>query len=238
MSAEINSDQHATDSPNHQFDNSHAVSDLLDNGATVAELKFADDDVRSVIEAIASTGAFWIEWDELKNLLSFKLKQVLSEYPEGTMTIEQQNASLGETYQELVRRLDEALITFDEGPPFTLQRLCEILLSAQSIYPKLSKLALALEKNLLVSSMLTISVDPSKKSTQGGDDGHEETVDNPEQRPYSGQNGGGDTVMSDSDEIMAVGEAEISSQETAGPSEIDATPSSETPSSETAPTHS
>lgn len=71
------------------------------------------------------------------------------------MTTEEQSASLGETHQELVTRLDEALLSFDEGPPFTLQRLCEILLSAQSIYPKLSKLALALEKNLLVTSMLT-----------------------------------------------------------------------------------
>ncbi|KAG5403313.1 hypothetical protein IGI04_009432 [Brassica rapa subsp. trilocularis] len=39
-----------------------------------------------------------------------------------------------------------ALLSFDEGPPFTLQRLCEILLAARSIYPKLSKLDLALEK--------------------------------------------------------------------------------------------
>ncbi|CAN6806129.1 unnamed protein product [Brassica oleracea] len=42
------------------------------------------------------------------------------------MTDEQQKEALGETYPELVSRLDEALLSFDEGPPFTLQRLCEV----------------------------------------------------------------------------------------------------------------
>ncbi|CAN7005643.1 unnamed protein product [Brassica rapa subsp. trilocularis] len=42
------------------------------------------------------------------------------------MTDKQQKEALGETYLELVSRLDEALLSFDEGPPFTLQRLCEV----------------------------------------------------------------------------------------------------------------
>lgn len=33
--------------------------------------------------------------------------KVLSDYPEAKMTTEQQSASLGETHQELVKRLDE-----------------------------------------------------------------------------------------------------------------------------------
>ncbi|KAE8685937.1 hypothetical protein F3Y22_tig00111088pilonHSYRG00172 [Hibiscus syriacus] len=78
--------------------------------------------------------------------------QVLSEYPEAKMTIDEQNASLGETYLGLVTRLDEVIpledITgalsdgirgvkfwiielhcFIEGPPFTLQIICEIFCS-------------------------------------------------------------------------------------------------------------
>lgn len=35
--------------------------------------------------------------------------KVLSEYPEAKMTSEQQNSSLGETYPELVNRLDEGI---------------------------------------------------------------------------------------------------------------------------------
>ncbi|GKV00289.1 hypothetical protein SLEP1_g13004 [Rubroshorea leprosula] len=108
--------------------------------------EFAKDEVKGLLESIASTGKFWLDWDKLKSMLSFQLKQVLSEYPEAKMTAEQQNASLGGTFEDLVKRLDEELHAFIEGPPFTLQRICEIILAARSIYPNLSKLALALEK--------------------------------------------------------------------------------------------
>ncbi|XP_019243137.1 PREDICTED: serine/threonine-protein phosphatase 4 regulatory subunit 2-A isoform X2 [Nicotiana attenuata] len=90
--------------------------------------------------------------------------EVLSDYPEAKMTTEQQQSCLGESFPELVKRLDDALNSFAEGPPFTLQRLCEILLDARNIYSKLSKLALALEKNLLVTSTLTVSSDPFASS--------------------------------------------------------------------------
>lgn len=41
---------------------------------------------------------------------SFSMKmKVLSEYAEAKMTTEQQNDSLGETYLELVKRLDEGI---------------------------------------------------------------------------------------------------------------------------------
>uniref|UniRef100_M4CQ94 Uncharacterized protein n=1 Tax=Brassica campestris TaxID=3711 RepID=M4CQ94_BRACM len=58
------------------------------------------------------------------------------------MTDKQQKEALGETYLELVSRLDEALLSFDEG---LLHLHCRdsILLAARSIYPKLSKLALS-----------------------------------------------------------------------------------------------
>lgn len=42
-------------------------------------------------------------------LLDYFFMKVLSEYPEAKMTTEQQNASLGETYPELVKRLDEGI---------------------------------------------------------------------------------------------------------------------------------
>ncbi|KAL8167771.1 hypothetical protein V2J09_009270 [Rumex salicifolius] len=111
------------------------------NGGAEPENKFSAEEVRGVLQVIASTGKFWNDWDELKSMLSFQLKQVLSEYPEAKM-----GDTLGEMYQDLVKRLDGALHNFPEGPPFTLQRLCEILLDARDIYPVLSKVALALEK--------------------------------------------------------------------------------------------
>ncbi|KAG0450662.1 hypothetical protein HPP92_026820 [Vanilla planifolia] len=119
------------------------------------------EEIRCILEVIASSGKFWHDWEMLKNFISFQMKQVLAQYPEAVLAsgIELQQIS-GETYPELVKRLDEALLGFTEGPPFTLQRICEILLNPKSTYRSLSKLALALEKNLLVTSTLSRCTDP------------------------------------------------------------------------------
>ncbi|KAK9161473.1 hypothetical protein Syun_007814 [Stephania yunnanensis] len=139
----------------------HQSEDLTPvHGDADKKVEITEKEVNEVLEVIAATGKFWHDWDTLKSLLSFRLKQVLAEYPESRVSIDEQNSLLGETYIELVTRLDEALLCFIEGPPFTLQRLCEILLDARGIYPNLSKLALALEKNLLMTSTLTMSTDP------------------------------------------------------------------------------
>ncbi|KAF5191387.1 serine/threonine-protein phosphatase 4 regulatory subunit-like protein, partial [Thalictrum thalictroides] len=247
------------------------------HGGGEMKCEVTEEELGGILEVIAATGKFWHEWDTLKGLLSTRLKQVLAEYPEAQLDQDQQSSSLGETYADVARRLEEALFSFMEGPPFTLQRLCEpdainrgttkinntskedkdtgnatvtttmgvvmsreptdvdtsvpnkaaleastikarlseleanrqsmlkaresnksptkgkktqqkgidkglspphtkarkgakdgieqILLTARSIYPKLPKLALALEKNLLVSSTLTISMDPYPSST-------------------------------------------------------------------------
>lgn len=153
---------------------------------------------------MAATGKYWHDWDKLKGMLSFHLKQVLSDYPESKLTIEQQQSSLGESLPELVKRLDDALNSFAEGPPFTLQRLCEILLDARNIYSKLSKLVLALEKNLLVTSTLTISSNPH--TIENATEADRETKSSPV------QSNGVEPIASsgDADEVMAeVEETEV-----------------------------
>ncbi|CAK9164028.1 unnamed protein product [Ilex paraguariensis] len=184
------------------------VSDHSNHLVLESKHEIVEDEVRNILENIAATGKFWHDWDKLKAMLSFNLKQVLSEYPEAKMTSEQQSSSLGEDYQELVKRLDDALHSFVEGPPFTLQRLCEILLAAQSIYPNLSKLALALEKNLLVTSTLTISTGPYPPTGQQSNEPETGTVDS-ELQSSSVQNGA-EPMAGDGDEIMSeVEEADV-----------------------------
>lgn len=142
-------------------------------------------------------------------IIFHNLLKVLSEYPESQMTNEQQISSLGETFQELVKRLDDALHSFDEGPPFTLQRLCEILLTARSIYPKLSKVSLALEKNLLVTSTLTISTDPYSLTAKQNSNGSYEGSDHAKPQTSSVENGV-ELPLADKDEVMAdVHEVEV-----------------------------
>ncbi|XP_020583290.1 serine/threonine-protein phosphatase 4 regulatory subunit 2 isoform X2 [Phalaenopsis equestris] len=174
------------------------------------KLDASPEEIRSILEVIAATGKFWHDWDELKNMLSFQLKQVLAEYPEarvGSDTELQQSTLSGETYPELVKRLDEALLGFIEGPPFTLQRLCEILLNPKSTYRSLSKLALALEKNLLVTSTLTRCNDPypeapAKRPTEPNKVIPEEPLD-----PNENSNGVGN-ASNDVDEEMVDAEAD------------------------------
>ncbi|CAH9127467.1 unnamed protein product [Cuscuta epithymum] len=161
---------------------------------------------RRIMEEIAATGKCWHDWDKLKRFLSFYLKQILSDYPDSKLTHElQQISAIGEPFPDLVKRLDHDLNSFTNGPPFTLQRLCEILLDPRSIYPKLSKLALALEKNLLVASTLTISDDPSTATMQKA--GEPETEPSPlvSQHPSSNlvvPNGVETRRAEDTDEVM------------------------------------
>ncbi|XP_016451699.1 uncharacterized protein LOC107776329 isoform X2 [Nicotiana tabacum] len=138
--------------------------------------------------------------------------EVLSDYPEAKMTTEQQQSCLGESFPELVKRLDDALNSFAEGPPFTLQRLCEILLDARNIYSKLSKLALALEKNLLVTSTLTISSDPNASSNMQNATAPDREETNGAPILSNSVSNGVEPIASagDSDEVMTeVEEAEV-----------------------------
>ncbi|KAL1547348.1 serine/threonine-protein phosphatase 4 regulatory subunit 2-A-like [Salvia divinorum] len=183
---------------NHEFPD----SEMPNHGPLGPEPSFSEEEVRGALEISASTGKFWLDWEKLRSILSFHLKQVLSEYPESNMTVEQQTSALGETFQELVKRLDDALHSFDEGPPFTLQRLCEILLSARSIYPKLLKLSLALDKNILVTSTLKICTDPYPPTTEQNSNGAHEGNGNALPQNNAVENGGLEPPVEDRDEVM------------------------------------
>ncbi|GMN44198.1 hypothetical protein TIFTF001_013405 [Ficus carica] len=212
-------EHHDDDDDDDDHGHEDMVPNVLNHGDAEPVHEIAEKEARGTLEVIASTGKFWHEWDKLKAILSFQLKQVLSEYPEAKMTSEQQNDFLGDTFTELAKRLDEVssraipLCLFDGRlSPGTGQRgancnfTARILLDAQGIYPNLSKLALALEKNLLVTSMLTISADPYPQSTIEPSKPDEATE---ELKPQSdsAQNGV-EHVAGDRDEVMVEVEEE------------------------------
>ncbi|KAL8254164.1 hypothetical protein R6Q59_032385 [Mikania micrantha] len=132
------------------------------------------------------------------------------------MSTEEQKTSLGETLAELVKRLNDALHRFVDGPPFTLQRLSEIILDARALYPNLSKLALALMKNLSVTSTLAISTDPYPPSLISSPNGLNKVTVVPNPRPQLQsdiviENGAlSETEAADVDEIMTDVEADAS----------------------------
>ncbi|XP_038977810.1 serine/threonine-protein phosphatase 4 regulatory subunit 2-like isoform X2 [Phoenix dactylifera] len=136
------------------------------------------EEIRSIMQVIAATGKFWHDWDMLKSLLSFQLKQVWG-----------------------------ALLSFVEGPPFTLQRLCEILLNPKGTYTNLSKLALALQKNLLVTSTLTMCTDPYPTEVVQKPDEPDKASEVPCGQTDPVPNGV-ETVAGDGDEEMTDAEAD------------------------------
>ncbi|XP_073109454.1 uncharacterized protein [Elaeis guineensis] len=100
-----------------------------------------------------------------------------------------------------------ALLSFVEGPPFTLQRLCEILLNPKGTYTNLSKLALALEKNLLVTSTLTMCTDPYPTEVVQKPDEPDKASEVPSGQTDPVPNGV-ETVAGDGDEEMTDAEAD------------------------------
>eukprot|EP00271_Cylindrocystis_brebissonii_P023484 TRINITY_DN9770_c0_g2_i1.p1 TRINITY_DN9770_c0_g2~~TRINITY_DN9770_c0_g2_i1.p1 ORF type:complete len:607 (+),score=116.10 TRINITY_DN9770_c0_g2_i1:211-2031(+) len=118
-------------------------------------------ELRSILEVVAITGSYWHDWHHLKVLLAFRLDQVLNEYNARRVAVEvgpPRPLKSGETFAELREQLQQALESFSNGAPFTVQRLCELLLHPNATYPCLDKLALALEKLLVVTS----SIPPSR----------------------------------------------------------------------------
>ncbi|XP_066371009.1 uncharacterized protein [Miscanthus floridulus] len=185
---------------------------------TVTNVDVSPEDMRSIIEVIADTGKFWHDWRFLKSVVSLQLKQVLDEYFEVEMV--SQNDGQQRYFSELFSQLNGALERFEEGPPFTLQRLCEILLDPKGTYTKLSKLALALEKNLLVTSTITKCTDPYPAAhglpcsdctqiTENSGPADVESVSTPEHT--TAVPNGTEHVSGDGEEEMADAEAEESS---------------------------
>ena len=87
-------------------------------------LVFFPPKLNSLIGTVAKTGSSKYEWDSLKILLSGKVVAVAKEYYERDSSVKTYN---GDTVEQNLYRLQTALLSF-HGPPFSLQRLCEVLL--------------------------------------------------------------------------------------------------------------
>lgn len=142
--------------------------------ADESELNFTDE-LKSILEVIAWTGNYWHDWNLLKCLLSFRLRQVLTQYFETHVASGgPQTLVSGEAFSDFLSRLLESLDSFSDGPPFTLQRLCELLLNPTQTYPNVDKVSLAFEKLLLVTSTIPVCKDPyPSKGRQGWNEAQE-----------------------------------------------------------------
>lgn len=100
-------------------------------------------DVRAVIAEVAQSGVVRHDWRHVRPVLLHLLREAFALLP---------SVPLPAAREADVPYLEAALQSFDAAPPFTVQRLCELLLQPTAQYRSKEKLARALETLLSVSS--------------------------------------------------------------------------------------
>lgn len=115
-------------------------------------------ELRGVLAETALTGILRYPWHLLKPLIATQIKQLLQDFhaAEEVDVGPMKPLPFGETlegcYEVLTGHLDKLA-----HAPFTIQRLCELVLEPQKQYSRLDKVVVAIEKLLLVIS--TVPVD-------------------------------------------------------------------------------
>ena len=108
----------------------------------------------AVLQEIAASGESKYEWAALKPLLASKVEQACREYYETSQDIDE--SKNGDTFHAVLKRTLSLLDAFPNAP-FTLQRLCELLLDPRKPYrTSTRKLMSAIEKLLSVSSTVPV----------------------------------------------------------------------------------
>lgn len=118
--------------------------------------------LRGLVAEMALTGVIRYNWPLMRPLLDHLMELQLRHYEESS-SVEVGPARPvlldGEPLDSVIERLRSYLNGFDSAP-WTAQRLAELLLEPGKQYKQLHKLALALEKLLLVSSGVPTTVEP------------------------------------------------------------------------------
>uniref|UniRef100_A0A7S3VKR3 Serine/threonine-protein phosphatase 4 regulatory subunit 2 n=1 Tax=Dunaliella tertiolecta TaxID=3047 RepID=A0A7S3VKR3_DUNTE len=136
-----------------------ASPEELERFATATEHRVLTEPLRGVLAETALTGRNRYPFQLIKPLLELLLEQTLRQY-------EQAQAADGEgparpvigdeSLPEALSRFRTLLHGFTKAP-WTIQRLCEILLNPTRQYRKLHKLALAIEKCLMVTGEVGVT---------------------------------------------------------------------------------
>ncbi|XP_018496650.1 serine/threonine-protein phosphatase 4 regulatory subunit 2 [Galendromus occidentalis] len=111
---------------------------------------------------VASTGDTVFPWTIIKVLMRRKIEQVLCDFlitssPDSVPTSPNVDSF---KYALMKEKILEALEYFNQAP-FTIQRLCEVMVDPKRYYKRIDKLMRAIEKNLLV----TTTTEPRRPSS-------------------------------------------------------------------------
>ncbi|XP_066284966.1 serine/threonine-protein phosphatase 4 regulatory subunit 2-B-like isoform X1 [Branchiostoma lanceolatum] len=139
----------------------HALEDFEKRKEMTPELE-------QYLQHIAKTGETIYPWNRLKPVFLLKLEKVMQEFNEeapkvdGPPTPNVENLS----YEEMRERVVSIIESFT-GPPFTMQRLCELVTDPKKHYKRSDKFLRGVEKNVLVVS--TVHGGASRRLSAGGD---------------------------------------------------------------------
>lgn len=122
--------------------------------------KFLTQDLEDMLSYIAKTGRVLFPWNSLKPVFLFKLDKVMREFFESSPS---RNATSSEPtvtadFEVMRQRLLDCLDSFTSAP-FTIQRLCELMVEPRKNYSNSEKFMRGVEKNVLVVSTVDIGRD-------------------------------------------------------------------------------
>lgn len=109
------------------------------------------EELEGIIRDVAQTGSVnGYPWDSLRWLLARKVEHVLGEFWREVPDVQVQE---GESFERMaVEPLTRSLLEpRREGPPFTAQRICELLAEPRLIYKSTRKFLFALQRAILVT---------------------------------------------------------------------------------------
>ncbi|KAL9960283.1 hypothetical protein ACROYT_G033727 [Oculina patagonica] len=122
--------------------------------------KVLTQELEDMLSYIAKTGRVLFPWDSLKPVFLFKLDKVMREFFESSPS---RNASSSEPtvtadFEVMRQRLLDCLDSFTSAP-FTIQRLCELMMEPRKNYSNSEKFMRGVEKNVLVVSTVELGRD-------------------------------------------------------------------------------
>ncbi|KAK9792255.1 hypothetical protein WJX73_008897 [Symbiochloris irregularis] len=116
--------------------------------------------LRGVLAEIATTARLRYDWKDIRPLIRFHIESVLTDMEAETQVEVGPARPMegGVSPADFKVRLGDLLTTHDNGTPFTVQRLCEVLLEPRKQYSQFEALALAIEKLLLVTTLARVRI--------------------------------------------------------------------------------
>ena len=142
------------------MDNLETVLQCL-NEFEKAKEKCVGPELNGLLIHMAKTGRTEFPWHLLKPLITYKLEKVLDEYFENNPSANACSSEPSSKSRDLYPDAHKLIGKLDNftGTPFTIQRLCELIIEPKKYYKTTAKFLRAVEKNIMVVS--TVQLDGS-----------------------------------------------------------------------------